>query len=1138
MENVMRAVAFLVSLWGMQVFVLSAAVLAEDSEGAEQTGEMQADTSQLADSDLKVSAYAINGQKFGVAKIRIQGLEDLSRRWQLEQPIVIHSQECRTWLPAWVSRENNNLFDDASHEIYFVFDQGFPESVELKLPALKQKLNVPVTKAAAGAVYASEVNRWWQAFGAQSNELVPKDLRNINKDLLDSLGSLLSLHPRHSASQTSSSSQLEQEFERTLGMLLGFESVRLAMMTDESNSRLTSAEANMRLPASLNIAPVPIQAFPSSVKPPEISSMVPKDCYFVRCQTLDNYLWLRGLLLDWGGSLNELVSSSVVSTDVRARLERQLGLSAEALSAAGANDLIQDMAVIGSDLLFEQGAGVGILLKSSSAGGAKLTQIIEDMRSEVAARALHVESAGVRGSFLTTDDHQVRSYYFRLGDYHLITNSSHLLRSVIVAKQSKNSLADLSEFKYALATHPSAGDSKILFYLSDPFFRRLASAPFRIELGRRRAAEADCRRLHLATMMANATDYGTLDKRALIESSLLPKGFGTRCDGSSVDVVDGNAVDSLRGKPGTFLPVVDVRVHRCNYSEQQAYRNFTTKYRQQWRLMDPVFASLDVLPESQGREKLHLSVHITPYAQSEYRFLTQYLGSATTKYLSGGSDELMGISASLKDGGTAYSAHLGVKDTQLDFTIEQGQLKVDGRVEPNAFVHDRSFAAVTPTGTRGLMTLNGLRTSLQKREPIPLARSRPAPQRRAVQTASNPFSMITSIFDPQGMVIRAGATAFGEAFKAAAAADVTMNSKWAIYSTNLKLRRQIDKELSFMEAPLPAEIHANVSDVSDSAIAPYLSAHSFCDARYQSAKVAGWLDFWSFGLNADAQDFLASVEHVCRGSLVCPLGGEFIRTSEEESRWTSTKWESPSLSQVSQVPDDYKFEFIDWFKGLNLRFSLNARSLESDIEVIYHPSKPTDFSQSNSSVANQISADNAPANFEMTSNESKQEGLASRRVGQKISSGFASSPQPRSEPEQAQRVEPNLEERTPNSQPRGGTPVPVESQNARLPTVTNSVETPRSKPQPVKPAWIGIRINPTRMQVSLVKPNQPASRTDLRVGDRIVQVNNIRVSNLDELRQAIGRAGELNGIVDLQVERNGQTHRIQVQLDSPDDVDL
>lgn len=77
------------------------------------------------------------------------------------------------------------------------------------------------------------MQRWWDALHNEQSALSPA-LQELTEDMLLSIGKHLGLPPMHrSASRSERSSELEQQLERTLGMLLGFESVRLAMMIDD-----------------------------------------------------------------------------------------------------------------------------------------------------------------------------------------------------------------------------------------------------------------------------------------------------------------------------------------------------------------------------------------------------------------------------------------------------------------------------------------------------------------------------------------------------------------------------------------------------------------------------------------------------------------------------------------------------------------------------------------------------------------------------------------------------------------------------------------------------------------------------------------------------------------------------------------
>ncbi len=416
--------------------------------------------------------------------------------------------------------------------------------------------------------------------------------------------------------------------------------------------------------------------------------------------------------------------------------------------------------------------------------------------------------------------------------------------------------------------NPNTGDSDVMFYLSDPFFRRIASAPFRVELGRRRAATADCQRLTAAVSIAKATKNSPASKGMLVEQRFLPSNFGTRSDGSFIELRNGEAIDSLRGRPGTFVPIVDVQVDKCNAHELNAYSAFSQRYRSEWQVMDPVFATLNVLPVDEVKEQFDLSVHITPYARNEYLFLTQHLRSPTKSYYSVGPDELMGISTNLWHQSITYNAHLGLLDQEIDFSILAGNVVVDGVARHDLFANDRSFAAVSPADVQGLHALNGLVKSLQERKSIPVQEPvRPS----TIDRSENNFSLLflRSVLQPPEMIAHVGAIAFDGMLKLSARSKVSQNDKWAVYATDRKIHNRMRTDLVTQLADRPADIHAFVGDVNASRIAKYLNAHSYCASRVKSAKIASWLNLWGCGMNTDPSAFLLAVESSAQGKVVC-----------------------------------------------------------------------------------------------------------------------------------------------------------------------------------------------------------------------------------------------------------------------------
>ena len=334
-------------------------------------------------------------------------------------------------------------------------------------------------------------------------------------------------------------SKLEEQFERTLGMLLGFESVRLAMMIDDTGESIGHAPAIHALPSAVNVAVRRIpHSLQSTAEIEPLASMVPNDCYYVRCGSIQNYAWLRQFLISWGGSLDEVVTNPSLGSDIRSRIEDQLGINYQESLEAGMSAIVSDMAIIGKDVFFEEGAGIWVILETRSEHERELETIVQQLRlekSKLLGASQHSESLANRQvSYFHTPDNRMRSFYVRIGRYLLVTNSQKLVTSVLGLPATSQSLANLHEYRYALETNPLLSQAGVTMYLSDPFFRRLTSPAFRIELGRRRESAKDCRKLEVTALVAKAFGHKVDSRQSLIASKFLPADFGLRPDGSRV----------------------------------------------------------------------------------------------------------------------------------------------------------------------------------------------------------------------------------------------------------------------------------------------------------------------------------------------------------------------------------------------------------------------------------------------------------------------------------------------------------------------------------------------------------------------------------------------------------------------------
>ena len=92
---------------------------------------------------------------------------------------------------------------------------------------------------------------------------------------------------------------------------------------------------------------------------------VPAECFYLRTGSLANYRQFRQFLLGWGGSLNDIVSNGAVDHQSRERIEGQLGLAPDQIETDVFDQMITDMALIGCDPMFDDGASVGLLFQAS-----------------------------------------------------------------------------------------------------------------------------------------------------------------------------------------------------------------------------------------------------------------------------------------------------------------------------------------------------------------------------------------------------------------------------------------------------------------------------------------------------------------------------------------------------------------------------------------------------------------------------------------------------------------------------------------------------------------------------------------------------------------------------------------------------
>ncbi len=661
-------------------------------------------------------ADAVIGDPYGAARLTIPISPD--SKWRPDQPITVRAANDRLLFPCHHVHSNH---EGDKLVIHFLFRGNDPLAVDVTSAsdAFAQKHSISIDEDEAG--HKALLEDWWTHYATQLVEGPSEELSNVGQEVITILGRQLGLRtPQASNSHGKQSSELEKQFERSVGMLLGFESVRLAMMKDTSAVTGHEGPSVSALPSAFRMQAVPVPYIaPGSVEIEQMATYIPREYFYLRCESLQNYLWMRNLVMGWGGSLDQMVATPVVEHRVRERIERQLCLDPSLAMELDLDAALEDFAIVGGDMYFDDGAAVGVLMLAKKP--ARIAAILSEMRRAVAttggARHSTTTINGRTISLYETTDNSVRSFHAVSGDCHLVTNSSILVQRFMDCEKGDN-LASLPEFHYARSKFPLTRDMTSFLYLSDPFFRSLTSPATRIEASRRQRAAAELRQLKLAKLIFEAQGLeGDGSIASLIQHRLLAPEFGKRADRAFPDFTqDGQMVDSLRGGMGTFLPIADIAVTKATHREVDAYAEFMRNYRREWAAMDPVAVALHRHSgEDPHDERVDLEIAITPYARDAYQFLARRLAPPSNRRVKAPDADVLTLTTRLQ-GGTAFDVCVGLRDAIVPFRIENGRLIREGDFTDRTFADWQAYAAVTPASTSGLQLLGEFTKALQSRE--------------------------------------------------------------------------------------------------------------------------------------------------------------------------------------------------------------------------------------------------------------------------------------------------------------------------------------------------------------------------------------------------------------------------------------
>ena len=841
---------------------------------------------------IQIEAFA--GEPFGVAKMTVELAPDEIR--SPDSPIQLTERRGRIFYPVFPrpdsdTTEGKEAATARRITAYFLFRGTEPLTVTLKTNTSRRATVEPADDESA---HATMLRTWWGQYGEAARQVARDDLYPplAENYLLATLARRLNLDAPKPVKAWSPTDGLDQVFS----ILTGAESVRSAAQSKVLLETVETPEkADRPLPKSVDTLPINLPKITGEVAIEPIAMHVPEECFYVRCGSFANFLWLRSVIDGWGTNLRDLISVRGLDYRIGPRIERQLALRETVLSRMFGDTVVSDVAILGTDTFLREGAAIGILFEARS-GSALAVQISrqrqEALDGDEDVTQQTVEIGGRDVSLLSTEDNRVRSFYAVDGKYHLVTTSRTIVQRFFEAGAGERSLGKRKEFRWARSTMPVSQGHTAFIYLSDPFFRQLIGPEYRIEMTRRVRASAEIDVVRLAQLAARAEGKraGTVDR--LIADDFLPPRFGIRPDGSHVTIDGREVTDSLRGAYGSFLPIPDVEIAAATPSEVEAYEQFAKAYRNYWEKMDPVVVAVQRKSLKGGKERVICDVHVTPYARAHYGLFAMYLPKADEKSWTHAPGDIGTLQVNIQ--GSKYA--LGMRDFRPKFTIKNGVINREVPDDPDMPAY----------------------WLLPKKETVLL------------------FGMAETVGPPDddGSIRVKGGIPFGS------------SETWArdlgdyfVIAPNKKLLAEVAPNLKLKQAQRSAKARLWIGDLAETEVAAAIDVESYLRARKISGGNVAFMRMLEQQFHIPTARARSAAEELLDARLVCPLGGDYElkRGPDRAERWRSTAWQYESLYQVNSVPEEFRSPLLDWFAGVLIELNIDQDMLSTHIELDVRP---------------------------------------------------------------------------------------------------------------------------------------------------------------------------------------------------------
>jgi hypothetical protein len=765
---------------------------------------------------------------------------------------------------------------DDAHTLWFLFRGNAP--LNLTIHGSDQAATVlPVQTASRQRQFDRTVEQWWRAFNRSIlDQIEESDYPPMVETYLMSM-----LGPRMGLKVSDPFKRNRDPLMQTFELMFDVETLRSETIRNMMLYGVDLMPADQPVPNPIQWTPVGVQGLPAEVKVEPIASCVPEECFYLRFGTWDNQLWLQSLMEEFGGDLSQMIQVRGFKYKIQSKFLNQLAIQSSEWDRLFGGNLIDDVAVIGTDTYFDNGSAVGVLLHAKATERLKTNlrskrQKFVDANQDIQASLKKIDFGGDTIEFLSTPDNRYRSFYAVSGDCHLMTTSLVVAKRFLEAGRGIRSLADSKEFQFARFNMPLERDDTVFIYLSTPFFQNLLTPQYQIELKRRNRIVTDMMVFELAHLAA--TNEGHADKsiEGLIAGGYLPRGFRHRADGGSFELINNRWHDSVRGRRGFFAPIPDLPLEQVSREEVAWFQSRASFFSQSIRSLDPMFIAIKRYQHRDKVERVVFDARVAPFGEEKYGWLMSMLGPPLRREVAAAPDDIVRLQASMKGG-----------NQNPEIASHQIFAAVQDRVDPSVSLEPKSIMRM-----------------------IQALRETPG------YIGAWPSAGFTDWMPALGGV----PDQFGYTYSRILKLWKLQWDGFSVLSFDRNRLESLKGHLRIVDSERPAHVRLTVGDLGNSKLREWANSINYRRGWQTSVANVQLLNLLTQQFRVAPEEANSIVERMLDVELVCSLGGEYelVQLPTGRKLWHSTAW--PSFLSP-QLPAGHVAPLLKWFRGLQLEVS-------------------------------------------------------------------------------------------------------------------------------------------------------------------------------------------------------------------------